>query len=498
MPRRGRKRKKTRTHVVETDARITSALHSNDELKTPRSLVIRRGKTESELIELVSDMRKFMRPHTAVNFKEDASNRKLKLSHYASSLTGSLGITHILALSQNSSKITLRICRSPSGPTLSFRVKRFTLGRQIRSVQRRPYDSIKAYDSPPIVVTNNFGDVTAPPHVKLMRITFQNMFPPINVSTVKLGECRRVVLFNFIRRDNPSTPSDGSDKNNNNNIDDDLEDEEVEVRHYAIRTKPVGIDRKVRRLIEAKIPNLSKLNDIADYITNDHGGVGGAGGGSGNMSTGEISDSEAEDETAHVELPISKKKGKKTKTSNSSISSTSTTTNNKSALKLIELGPRLRLKLYKVERGLSSGDVMYHAYVHKSPTEVAELKARKEAEATLKKRRREEQEANVARKKRAKEEKKEARELRRKEREERAMAELRGEGGGIGVDGEDDSDDDDEDDQISDGEDVVDDSESEEEDNGNDGDHADEEESDSRSEDEGDSEDEEGDDGEDD
>ena len=167
MPRRGRKRKKTRTHVVETDARITSALHSNDELKIPRSLVIRRGKTESELIELVSDMRKFMRPHTAVDFKEDASNRKVKLSHYASSLTGSLGITHILAVSQNASKITLRICRSPSGPTLSFRVKRFTLGRQIRSVQRRPYDSIKAYDSPPIVVTNNFGDVSAPPHVKL-------------------------------------------------------------------------------------------------------------------------------------------------------------------------------------------------------------------------------------------------------------------------------------------------------------------------------------------
>jgi ribosome biogenesis protein SSF1/2 len=384
-----------------------------------------------------------------VNFKEDASNRKVKLSHYASSLTGSLGITHILALSQNASKITLRICRSPSGPTLSFRVKRFTLGRQIRSVQRRPYDSIKAYDSPPIVVTNNFGDVSAAPHVKLMRITFQNMFPPINVSTVKLGECRRVVLFNFIRRDAASASASGNNDNNNNNTDDDdLEDEEVEVRHYAIRTKPVGVDRKVRRLIEAKIPNLSKLNDIADYITNDHSGGGGGVAGSGNMSTGDISDSEAEDETSHVVLPVSKTKGGK---KNSTISSNPN--NNKSALKLIELGPRLRLKLYKVERGLSSGDVMYHAYVHKSPTEIAELKARKDAEVTLKKRRREEQEANVARKKRAKEEKKEARELRRKEREERAMAELRGEGTGGGKgelddDTDDESEDDDDDDDV--------------------------------------------------
>ena len=40
MPRRGRKRKKTRTHVIETDERITSALQSSEELKIPR-LVIR-------------------------------------------------------------------------------------------------------------------------------------------------------------------------------------------------------------------------------------------------------------------------------------------------------------------------------------------------------------------------------------------------------------------------------------------------------------------------
>ena len=159
MPRRGRKRKKTRTHVVDTDDRIRGGLLSNDELKIPRSLVIRRGKVESELTELVTDIRKLMRPYTAVNFKEDAKNRKVTLSHYANSLSTSMGVTHILALSQNSNRVTLRVGRTPQGPTLSFRVKRFTLGRQIRAVQRRPYDSSKAFESPPVVVTNNFGDV---------------------------------------------------------------------------------------------------------------------------------------------------------------------------------------------------------------------------------------------------------------------------------------------------------------------------------------------------
>jgi len=424
MPRNGRRRKKTRTHVVATDERITSALRSNDELKIPRSLVIRRGKTESELIELVSDIRKLMRPYTAVNFKEDATNRKITLAHYANSLSGAMGVTHILALSQNAGRITLRAGRTPSGPTLSFRVKRFTLGRQIRAVQRRPYDSTKAFESPPIVVTNNFGDASAAPHVKLMRITFQNMFPAINVGTVKLADCRRVVLFNFIRKnvaddDDDDAKTSKSKENEQTTAGEDYEDEEVEIRHYAIRAKPIGVDRKVRRLVESKIPNLSKLNDIADYIS----GRGAA------ANAGEMSDSEAEDETSHVVLP-SKYRGKGNNPSQTS------------ALKLVEVGPRLRLKLYKVERALAAGDVMYHAYVHKTPGEVAALKSRKEGEVQLKKRRREEQEANVARKQKVKDDKKESREGRRKKREEKAMAELRGEAASNGGEsgGEDESD----------------------------------------------------------
>ncbi len=55
----------------------------------------------------------------------------------------------------------------------------------------------------------------------------------------QLGECRRVVLFNFVRRD--VVQKDG--KNGKEGKDDadgdaDMEDEEVEVRHYAIRTSP--------------------------------------------------------------------------------------------------------------------------------------------------------------------------------------------------------------------------------------------------------------------
>eukprot|EP00559_Dactyliosolen_fragilissimus_P005083 CAMPEP_0184856042 /NCGR_PEP_ID=MMETSP0580-20130426/1200_1 /TAXON_ID=1118495 /ORGANISM="Dactyliosolen fragilissimus" /LENGTH=448 /DNA_ID=CAMNT_0027350811 /DNA_START=33 /DNA_END=1379 /DNA_ORIENTATION=- len=409
MPKRGRTRKKTRTHVVENEA-VASALASQEALKVPRSLVIRRGKVEAEVGELVTDIRKMMSPHTALQFQEDFKNRKATLSHYAKELTTSLGVTHILALSQNSSSLTLRMARTPSGPTLSFKLRQFSLAKHVRSVQRRPYDSASAFLHPPVVVTNNFGDATAPPHVKLMRITFQNMFPAINVANVKLADCRRVVLFNFIRRDTSSSRND-TDTTLSTNSPDDKEDEEVEVRHYVIRATPVGVDRKVRKIVQSRnVPNLSKLNDISDYIM----GTTSSGAPAPSATSGNMSDSEPEDETSHVVLP-QKYIGRGNATSQ------------KSALKLVELGPRLRLKLAKVERGMAGGDVMYHAYVNKTPQEAMEQKQKITERNELKRKRKEEQDENVARKEKLKQDKKQAKLQRKLDREQKAMQALRNE-----------------------------------------------------------------------
>lgn len=337
----------------------------------------------------MDDLRNLMLPYTALHFKEDAKSRKATLSHYSKELALPMGISHMLVFSQNQERLHLRIAKTPAGPTLNFRVHRFSLGKSVRAVQRRPYTSEAAYQHPPVVVTNNFGDAkTAPPQVKLMRITFQNMFPAINVATVKLADCRRVVLFHLI------------------------EDEEgkqiVQVRHYAIKATPVGVNRKVRRLIQTKVPNLSKLDDIADYIT----GTTQDGHAAPAATSGNMSDSEPEDETSHVVL-------------SQSYSGRGNKKNTKSALKLVELGPRLALELIKVERGLGGGDVMYHAHVTKTPEEVQKLKEKHETQVALKQQRREEQETNVERKRKAKEEKLECKRQRRAEREQAAMDELR-------------------------------------------------------------------------
>jgi ribosome biogenesis protein SSF1/2 len=319
----------------------------------------------------------------------------------------------MLAFSQNQERLVLRIAKAPQGPTLTFRVHQFSLTKHVQNLQRRPVATNTLTSDPPIVVTNNFGDSTAPPQIKLMRITFQNMFPAINVATVKLKECRRVVLFHLIE---------------------DEDGQRVEVRHYAIKATPVGIDRKVRRLIQTKIPNLNKVQDIADYIS-------GTAQASTNIDSG--TDSEPEDSNAVVELAQNYAgRGNKGQS--------------KSALKMVELGPRLSLELQKVEQGLSDGNVMFHAHIHKTPGEVKEIQRKVEATSALKKNRRDEQGRNVEKKKKAAEEKRDGKRQRKEEREKTALDELRNKE-------EESDDDDDDDDLLDDGDDSDDDDDDDEE-----------------------------------
>lgn len=47
-----------------------------------------------------------------------------------------------------------------------------------------------------------------------------------------------------------------------------------------------------------------------------------------------------------------------------------------SAMKLVELGPRVTLELFKVEKGMCEGDILYHKFEEKSAEESAATKAR--------------------------------------------------------------------------------------------------------------------------
>lgn len=90
----------------------------------------------------------------------------------------------------------------------------------------------------------------------------------------------------------------------------------IDFRHYAIKVVPVGLSRGIKKIVQAKVPNLSKCQDISEFLTKPT-----------------MSESEAEDdESSHVTLP-------------QKLSSRGNNANSKSAIRLSELGPRITLQV---------------------------------------------------------------------------------------------------------------------------------------------------------
>lgn len=77
----------------------------------------------------------------------------------------------------------------------------------------------------------------------------------------------------------------------------------------------------------------------------------------------------------------------------------------KRAVKLVELGPRLRLRMTKVEEGVCGGKVMWHEYVRKSREEVRRLEEVWEGRRRERDERRRVQRRNVERKRKEQKEK---------------------------------------------------------------------------------------------
>jgi ribosome biogenesis protein SSF1/2 len=42
----------------------------------------------------------------------------------------------------------------------------------------------------------------------------------------------------------------------------------INFRHYSIKLQPVGVTRKIRKLMQNnQVPDLRDLNDVSDYVT---------------------------------------------------------------------------------------------------------------------------------------------------------------------------------------------------------------------------------------
>ena len=146
MPYRGGRRTKTRTHKKGAAGEAEAALALGAGERVPRSFVLRRGKVDGAVRQLVADVREMMQPHTSARLRERKSNT---LRDFVA-VAGPLGVTHMLLFSQtDAGAVGLRIGRLAQGPTRTFRLEAYSLSRQIKAAQRRPVDVAGAFLSPP-------------------------------------------------------------------------------------------------------------------------------------------------------------------------------------------------------------------------------------------------------------------------------------------------------------------------------------------------------------
>ncbi|KAF3664105.1 Peter Pan-like protein [Capsicum annuum] len=335
--------------------------------KIPKSFVFSRGKLPGPLKQLQMDLRKLMLPYTALKLKETKRN----ILRDFVTLASGMHVTHFLILSKTDSAPYLRVALMKHGPTLTFKIHKYSLAADIAQSQLRPRCPLELFKTPPLIVLSGFG--TGEQHLKLTTNIFQTIFPAIDINTVKLSSCQRIVLLNY-----------------------DKETKLIDFRHYSIRLQPVGVSRRIRKFVQNhQVPDLRSLQDVSDFLTKyvsmslSHGfkpwkqplvEMQGKAAYNRSLWPGPFSDpahsrsfsapvalyiavcacypsgiragygseSEADDEAATVNL--SSDIGRVNRAST------------KSAVKLQEIGPRMTLQLVKIEQGLCAGDVLFNEY----------------------------------------------------------------------------------------------------------------------------------------
>lgn len=200
----------------------------------------------------------------------------------------------------------------------------------------------------------------------------------------------------LLNRELPSTSKD---------VDDDSY--VINLRHYAINTKRLDVSKRIRRLDPREqrrkdkkdrvVPNLGKLTDVADYLLDPS-----AAGYTSASETELDTDAEVEVMESATKKVLNKKELQRMKAGEKKTGGGSSSNIEKRAVKLVELGPRMRLRLMKVEEGLCGGRVMWHALVNKTQEEADKLEVTWEKRRKEKELRKKIQKENVEKKKKAK------------------------------------------------------------------------------------------------
>lgn len=346
---------------------------------TPKSIIIYRGVVGPSVRALMHEWREVFLPWSSK--KLHGKNKSLKDFLAVAAL---FSASHLQLFTSPSHGTSLRMMRFFNGPTLTFRVLSFTLKHDVVAKQRRPVSLDKAvWQVAPIVVLNNFThpSVLQRPEVPLLEATFKALFPTVNIQLIQNSQIQRVCLFHY-----------------------DHVEHVVEVRHYYVNSKAVGVGKTVKKLLESRRPTkLGSLETIDEVLDREDA----------------WSDTDGEGEEVELAQPFRQHR-------------------EQCRIKLQEIGPRMTLQLMKVENGFAGGEVIYHGVEKKTLREIQTNAMKVRAKRAEKAKRKAEQDANVDRKRRLREDKIERKRQRREaamEDQERNPFEVAGGAGGGDDDG---------------------------------------------------------------
>ncbi|NXV25094.1 SSF1 protein, partial [Cepphus grylle] len=296
----------------------------------PHSFVFNRGRVGKNVRQLITDVRKVMEPYTARALKVRKNNSMKDFVAVA----GPLGVTHFLVFSKSTSHLAWLNFRRLAGSHLSS-------------------------------LSRSLWMASLPSGVSTANVLRVHSIPPSMSPTKTLNST------------GPSTDPWGTPLVTGFRVDVEPLTATLGVRPSShLKVVPVGMNKAVKKLLQEKFPNMSRLEDISELLVKDIN----------------LSESEAEQDGTHnvLELPqVYAGRGNMKA--------------QQSAVRLTEIGPRMTLQLIKVEEGLAQGNVLYHSFIHKTEAEVKEILARKEAKLQLKAERRQKQEADVEHKRQQRE-----------------------------------------------------------------------------------------------
>ena len=286
---------------------------------------------------------------------------------------------------------------------MHFRIENYSLSKDVVKAQKHPHGGGKEYLTPPLLVMNHFSSPSstedarsaAPKQLEsLVTEIFRNLIPPISPHTTPLSSIRRVLLLNreiAISKNTCSIDTSQSSISEGTFI--------LNLRHFAITTKRTGLSRRVCRLDAAEklikqrtktkrgLPNLGELEDVADYLLDPAAATATNGG----FTSGSESEVETDAEVEVLERNARKVLNRrqmallKNKYGEDKQQVRCQFGVEKRAVKLVELGPRMKLRLTKLEEGMCEGKILWHEFIEKSSEEM-------EVMETIWKQRREEKE----------------------------------------------------------------------------------------------------------